>query len=198
MPYLSTIPLLCKNCLLVCSYIFYCHNVESHRYTWQNKHLFENPWVGAHSVRTENHCLSMQSVRVWFAVLTIGDASPQTKDFLPNAHLSCVPAAFYVIGNKKCRSKPISSFHVDGGLYLSTAFFMWPIQYSRKGSPMYNKHSAGNFVHFVSIAGRLEALFERTQWASLPETYLIGGGAKWTKLPWMRLYMEEPFRTLLN
>ena len=27
---------------------------------------------------------------------------------------------------------------------------------------MYNKHSAGNFVHFVSIAGRLEALFEQT------------------------------------
>ena len=24
---------------------------------------------------------------------------------------------------------------------------------------MYNKHSVGNFVHFVSIAGRLEALF---------------------------------------
>ena len=38
--------------------------------------------------------MSTQSVRVWFAVLTIGDASPQTKDFLPNAHLSCVPVAF--------------------------------------------------------------------------------------------------------
>ena len=177
---------------------FIANNVESRRYTWQNKHLFENPWVGAHSVRTENHCLSTQSVRVWFAVLTIGDASPRTKDFLPNAHLSCAPAAFYVISNKKCRSKPINSFHVGGGLYLSTAFFMWHIQYSRKGSSMYNKHSLGNFVHFVSIAGRLEALFERTQWASLPETYLIGGGAKWTKLPWMRLYMEEPFRTLVN
>ena len=73
---------------------FIANNVESRRYAWQNKHLFENPWVGAHSVRTENHCLSTQSVRVWFAVLTIGDASPQTKDFLPNAHLSCVPVAF--------------------------------------------------------------------------------------------------------
>ena len=73
---------------------FIANNVKSRRYTWQNKHLFENPWVGAHSVRTENHCLSTQSVRVWFAVLTIGDASPQTKDFLPNAHLSCVPVAF--------------------------------------------------------------------------------------------------------
>ena len=73
---------------------FIANNVESRRYAWQNKHLFENPWVGVHSVRTENHCLSMQSVRVWFAVLTIGDASPQTKDFLPNAHLSCVPVAF--------------------------------------------------------------------------------------------------------
>ena len=62
-------------------------NVESRRCALQNKHLFENPWVGAHSVRTENHCLSTQSVRVWFAVLTIGDASPRTKDFLPNAHL---------------------------------------------------------------------------------------------------------------
>ena len=177
---------------------FIANNVESRRYTWQNKHLFENPWVGAHSVRTENHCLSTQRVRVWFAVLTIGGASPRAKDFHSNAHLSCVPAAFYVIGNKKCRSKPISSFHAGGGLYLSTAFFMWHIHYSRKGSSMYNKHSVGNFVHFVSIAGRLEALFERTQWASLPETCLIGGGAKWTKLPWMRLYMEEPFRTLLN
>jgi hypothetical protein len=38
--------------------------------------------------------------------------------------LSCAPAAFYVIGNKKCRSKPINSFHAGGGLYLSTAFFM--------------------------------------------------------------------------
>ena len=73
---------------------FIANNVESRRYTWQNKHLFENLWVGAHSVRTENHCLSMQSVRVWFAVLTIGGASPRTKDFLPNAHLSCVPVAF--------------------------------------------------------------------------------------------------------
>ena len=73
---------------------FIANNVESRRCTWQNKHLFENPWVGAHSVRTENQCLSTQSVRVWFAVLTIGDASPQTKDFLPNAHLSCVPVAF--------------------------------------------------------------------------------------------------------
>ena len=73
---------------------FIANNVESHRCALQNKHLFENPWVGAHSVRTENHCLSTQSVRVWFAVLTIGGASPRTKDFLPNAHLSCAPVAF--------------------------------------------------------------------------------------------------------
>ena len=73
---------------------FIANNVESRRYTWQNKHLFENPWVGAHSVRTENHCLSMQSVRVWFAVLTIGGASPRAKDFHSNTHLSCVPMAF--------------------------------------------------------------------------------------------------------
>ena len=73
---------------------FIANNVESRRCTWQNKHLFENPWVGVHSVRTENHCLSTQSVRVWFAVLTIGGASPRTKDFLPNAHLSCAPVAF--------------------------------------------------------------------------------------------------------
>ena len=38
--------------------------------------------------------------------------------------LSCAPAAFYAIGNKKCRSKPINSFHAGGRLYLSTAFFM--------------------------------------------------------------------------
>ena len=37
------------------------------------------------------------------------------------------------------------------------------VHYSRKGSSMYDKHSVGNFVHFVSITGRLEALFERTQ-----------------------------------
>ena len=73
---------------------FIANNVESRRCTWQNKHLFENPWVGAHSVRTENHCLSTQSVRVWFAVLTIGGASPRAKDFHSNAHLSCAPAAF--------------------------------------------------------------------------------------------------------
>ena len=78
---------------------FIANNVESRRCIWQNKHLFENPWVGAHSVRTENHCLSTQSVRVWFAVLTIGGASPRTKDFLPNAHLSCAPAAFGPFGN---------------------------------------------------------------------------------------------------
>ena len=177
---------------------FIANNVESRRYTWQNKHLFENPWVGAHSVRTENHCLSTQSVRVWFAVLTIGGASPRTKDFLPNAHLSCTPAAFYVIGNKKCRSKPINSFHAGGRLYLSTAFFMWHIQYSRKGSSMYNKHSLGNWGPFVSIADRVEALFEHAKRVSLPEPCLTGGGTKGPKLPWMRLYMEEPFRTLLN
>ena len=39
---------------------FIANNVESHRCALQNKHLFENPWVGAHSVRTENHCLSTQ------------------------------------------------------------------------------------------------------------------------------------------
>ena len=81
------------------STFFIPHHVESRRCAWQNKHLFENPWVGAHSVRTENHCLSTQSVRVWFAVLTIGDASPRTKDFLPNVHLSCASAVFGPFGN---------------------------------------------------------------------------------------------------
>ena len=124
-------------------------------------------------------------------------ARPLT-DFQQMLILSCVPAAFYVIGNKKCRSKPISSFHVGGGLYLSTAFFMWHIQYSRKGSSMYNKHSLGNWGPFVSIADRVEALFEHAKRVSLPEPCLTGGGTKGPKLPWMRLYMEEPFRTLLN
>ena len=32
-----------------------------------------------------------------------------------------------------------------------------------KDSESTYKHSVDNFVHFVSIAGRLEALFERTQ-----------------------------------
>ena len=38
--------------------------------------------------------MSTQRVRVWFAVLTIGGASPRAKDFHSNAHLSCVPVAF--------------------------------------------------------------------------------------------------------
>ena len=38
--------------------------------------------------------MSTQSVRVWFAVLTIGGASPRAKDVHSNAHLSCVPVAF--------------------------------------------------------------------------------------------------------
>ena len=161
-------------------------------------HLGENPlFVGLRRLLSE-----LRTKLARFVCSNSGSpfwryARPLT-DFQQMLILSCIPAAFYVIGNKKCRSKPISSFHVGGGLYISTAFFMWHIQYSRNGSSMYNKHSVGNFVHFVSIAGRLEALFERTQWASLPETYLIGGGAKWTKLPWMRLYMGETFRTLLN
>ena len=202
---------------------------ESHRYTWQ-MHIWEKilcSWACAaycQNCEPNSHALRAQTV-----VLRSDAMRAHSRIFKQMLILSCAPAAFYVIGNKKCRSKPISSFHAGGGLYLSTAFFMWHIQYSRKGSSMYNKqfsyrrgiilkygifmwhiqysrkgssmynkHSVGNFVHFVSIAGRLEALFERTQWASLPETYLIGGGAKWTKLPWMRLYMEEPFRTLLN
>ena len=161
-------------------------------------HLGENPlFVGLRRLVSE---LRTQLTRFACSgtVLRSDAMLAHSRIFKQMLILSCAPAAFYVIGNKKCRSKPINSFHAGGGLYLSTAFFMWHIQYSRKGSSMYNKHSVGNFVHFVSIAGRLEALFERTQWASLPETYLIGGGAKWTKLPWMRLYMGEPFRTLLN
>ena len=140
-----------------------------------------------------SHALHAQTV-----VLRSDAMRAHSRIFKQMLILSCVPAAFYVIGNKKCRSKPINSFHAGGRLYLSTAFFMWHIQYSRKGSPMYNKHSVGNFVHFVSIAGRLEELFERTQWAGLPEPCLTGGGTKGPKLPWMRLYMEEPFRTLVN
>ena len=177
---------------------FIANNVESHRRTWQMR-IWEKilcSWACAaycQNCEPNSHALRAQTV-----VLRSDAMRAHSRIFKQMLILSCVPAAFYVIGNKKCRSKPINSFHAGGGLYLSTAFFMWHIQYSRKGSSMYNKHSLGNFVHFVSIAGRLEALFERTQWASLPETWLIGGGAKWTKLPWMRLYMEEPFWTLLN
>jgi hypothetical protein len=68
---------------------------------------------------------------------------------------------------------PLIIFLFNGILFLVTLLNMYSvimqvkatanIQYSRKGSSMYNKHSVGNFVHFVSIAGRLEALFERTQ-----------------------------------
>ena len=161
-------------------------------------HLNENPlFVGLRRLLSE-----LRTKLARFACSNSGSpfwryARPLT-DFQTNAYSVMYTGGFLRYGNKKCRSKLINSFHAGGRLYLSTAFFMWHIQYSRKGSSMYNKHSVGNFVHFVSIAGRLEALFERTQWASLPETWLIGGGAKWTKLPWMRLYMEEPFRTLLN
>ena len=109
-----------------------------------------------------SHALRAQTV-----VLRSDAMRAHSRIFKQMLILSCAPAAFYVISNKKCRSKPINSFHAGGGLYLSTAFFMWHIQYSRKGSSMYNKHSVGNFVHFVSIAGRLEALFEHAKRASL-------------------------------
>ena len=181
------------------TYWGYCWlRFESHRRTWQMRIWMKILCSWACAAYCQNCEPNSHALRAQTVVLRSDAMHAHSRIFKQMLILSCVPAAFYVIGNKKCRSKPISSFHVDGGLYLSTAFFMWPIQYSRKGSPMYNKHSVGNFVHFVSIAGRLEALFERTQWASLPETCLIGGGAKWTKLPWMRLYMGEPFRTLLN
>ena len=48
---------------------------------------------------------------------------------------------------------------------------------------MYNKHPVGNFVHFVSIADRAEALFEHAKRVSLPEPCLTGGGTKGPKLP---------------
>ena len=140
-----------------------------------------------------SHALRAQTV-----VLCSDAMRAHSRIFKQMLILSCVPAAFYVIGNKKCRSKPINSFHAGGGLYLSTAFFMWHIQYSRKGSSMYNKHSLGNWGPFVSIADRVEALFEHAKRVSLPEPCLTGGGTKDSKLPWMRLYMEEPFRPLLN
>ena len=161
-------------------------------------HLGENPlFVGLRRLLSERRTKLAR-----FACSNSGSpfwryARPLT-DFQQMLILSCAPAAFYVIGNKKCRSKPINSFHAGGGLYLSTAFFMWHIQYSRKGSSMYNKHSLGNWGPFVSIADRVEALFEHAKRVSLPEPCLTGGGTKDSKLPWMRLYMEEPFRTLVN
>ena len=140
-----------------------------------------------------SHALRAQTV-----VLRSDTMHAHSRIFKQMLILSCVSAAFYVIGNKKCRSKPINSFHAGGGSYLSTAFFIWHIQYSRKGSSMYNKHSLGNWGPFVSIADRVEALFEHAKRVSLPEPCLTGGGTKGPKLPWMRLYMEEPFRPLLN
>ena len=59
---------------------------------------------------------------------------------------------------------------------------------------MYNKHSIGNWGPFVSIADRVEALFEHAKRVSLPEPCLTGGGTKGPKLPnECLLYMEEPF-----
>ena len=68
------------------------------------------------------------------------------------------------------------------GIYLSTVFFVI-CPYSRKSPAMYNKHSVGNFGPFVSIADRVEALFEHAKRVSLPEPCLTGGGTKGPKLP---------------
>ena len=156
-------------------------------------HLGENPlFVGLRRLLSE---LRTKLARV--ACSNSGSpfwryARPLT-DFQQMLILSCTPAAFYVIGNKKCRSKPINSFHAGGGLYLSTAFFMWHIQYSRKGSSMYNKHSLGNFGPFVSIADRVEALFEHAKRVSLPEPCLTGGGTKGPKLRECVYTWRSPF-----
>ena len=161
-------------------------------------HLGENPLlVGLRRLLSE-----LRTKLARFACSNSGSpfcryARPLT-DFQTNAYSVMYTGGFLRYGNKKCRSKLINSFHAGGRLYLSTAFFMWHIQYSRKGSSMYNKHSLGNFGPFVSIANRVEALFEHAKRVSLPEPCLTGGGTKGPKLPWMRLYMEEPFRTLLN
>ena len=161
-------------------------------------HLGENPlFVGLRRLLSE-----LRTKLARFACSNSGSpfwryARPLT-DFQTNADSVMYTGGFLRYGNKKCRSKLINSFHAGGRLYLSTAFFMWHIQYSRKGSSMYNKHSLGNFGPFVSIADRVEALFEHAKRVSLPEPCLTGGGTKGPKLPWMRLYMEEPFRTLLN
>ena len=48
---------------------------------------------------------------------------------------------------------------------------------------MYNKHSVGNLRPFVSIADRVEALFEHAKRVSLPEPCLTGGRTKDPKLP---------------
>ena len=171
---------------------------ESHRCIWQMR-IWEKilcSWACAaycQNCEPNSHALRAQTV-----VLRSDAMRAHSRIFKQMLILSYAPAAFYVIGNKKCRSKPINSFHAGGGLYLSTAFFMWHIQYSRKGSSMYNKHSLGNWGPFVSIADRVEALFEHAKRVSLPEPCLTGGGTKDSKLPWMRLYMEEPFRPLLN
>ena len=140
-----------------------------------------------------SHALHAQTV-----VLRSDAMRAHSRIFKQMLILSCAPAAFYVIGNKKCRSKPINSFHAGGGLYLSTAFFMWHIQYSRKGSPMY-KRIHGNFVHFAplpisQVSGKLAHCVRSNSASNLPAML-----TKWTKLPpECLLYMEEPFRTLLN
>ena len=90
-----------------------------------------------------SHALRAQTV-----VLRSDAMRAHSRIFKQMLILSCVPAAFYVIGNKKCRSKPINSFHAGGGIVLKYGIFMWHIQYSRKGSSMYNKHSLGNFCPF--------------------------------------------------
>ena len=64
-----------------------------------------------------SHALRAQTV-----VLCSDAMRAHSRIFKQMLILSCAPAAFYVIGNKKCRSKPINSFHAGGRLYLSTAF----------------------------------------------------------------------------
>ena len=124
-----------------------------------------------------SHALRAQTV-----VLRSDAMRAHSRIFKQMLILSCVPAAFYVIGNKKCRSKPINSFHAGGGLYLSTAFFMWHIQYSRKGSSMY-KRIHGNFVHFApppfrQVFGKLAHCVRSNNASNLPAML-----TKWTKLP---------------
>ena len=87
-------------------------------------HLGENPlFVGLRRLLSE-----LRTKLARFACSNSGSRSDamraHSRIFKQMLILSCAPAAFYVIGNKKGRSKPINSFHAGGGLYLSTVFFM--------------------------------------------------------------------------
>ena len=89
---------------------------ESHRCTWQMR-IWEKIlclWACVaycQNCEPNSHALHAQTV-----VLRSDAMRAHSRIFKQMLILSCAPTTFYVIGNKKCRSKPINSFHAGGGV----------------------------------------------------------------------------------